>query len=211
MPIQSHPLQRVNCFTNFLPFFHSSISGSPAFITQKNERSLKYEATKPVYVRPKSSKPRVNSSSHGHSSNLSRSNSHPGLTAQTDVIHASTVPMSNPESHIATSNIHEKFLEFQATSKDENGMPNVEDASGDYISDRKVDDRSFDNEEAGLPPKSAISVRVKSAYTRRPAHIDEFAEEERKMKLLEEDFKKTAVGLQKKLGIEEKGTVFLDF
>lgn len=178
------------------------LSGSSAFITQKNERSLKYEATKPIYIRPKSSKPRIKSAGHDSSSFLRRSNSHTGLTSQTDVISASSASVTAP---FPEANGHVPDWD---SKKQDGGMPSVEDTHAENPA-KTMNKNLTGDEDAELPPKPAISVKVKSAFARRPAHVDKFAEEERQMRELEEDFKKTAMGLQKKLGIEDRGMVVL--
>lgn len=55
--------------------------------------------------------------------------------------------------------------------------------------------------------KPSITVRIRSAV-KRPECINTFAEDEQKMADMEEEFRKTALKLQKKLGIENSGLVY---
>lgn len=52
----------------------------------------------------------------------------------------------------------------------------------------------------------ALRIRVKSAVNR-PQHVDKFVNDMQQMAELEKDFQKTAIELQKKLGITEMGMV----
>ena len=51
-----------------------------------------------------------------------------------------------------------------------------------------------------------MKVRVNSA-PKRPAHVDKFAQDLQTMQEMEKDFKKSAIQLQKKLGIDMNGMV----
>lgn len=63
---------------------------------------------------------------------------------------------------------------------------------------------------AGLSAKPPAGSRAKSAFKRRPAFIDEFTKDEQAVRNIEEDFRKTALGLQKKLGIGDSGIISID-
>jgi predicted transcriptional regulator len=64
-------------------------------------------------------------------------------------------------------------------------------------------DSDVDLEAYNKPP---IKVRVDSAQ-KRPAHVDKFVKELQTMEAMEKDFKKSALQLQKKLGINFNGMV----
>ncbi|XP_064611448.1 uncharacterized protein LOC135475467 [Liolophura sinensis] len=55
--------------------------------------------------------------------------------------------------------------------------------------------------------KPSITVRIRSAV-KRPEYINTFARDEQKMADMEEEFRKTTLKLQKKLGIENSGLIY---
>lgn len=149
-----------------------------AFITQKNERPMKYETTRPV------SGTTVNKKT---SSNKLRSASDPNIGQKTFI----AVPLA--QEYKESQHINEE----DGNNRNNNGdHDNTDVYDVDYDSD-------LDLEAYNKPP---MKVRVDSA-PKRPAHVDKFVKELQTMEEMEKDFKKSAIQLQKKLGINFNGMV----
>ncbi|CAG2191748.1 unnamed protein product [Mytilus edulis] len=147
-------------------------SGHGTFMTQKSERPMKFETTRPVSAK-----------TPGKKSSTLKSASEPNMGRKTlEPFPTFQVNMSNQDIE------DEKHLDIN-----DNACEN----SGDDSSD-------FDIEEFRNPP---IKVRVESAPVKRPAHVDKFVKELQTMEEMERDFKKNAIHLQKKLGIDSNGLV----
>ncbi|XP_076111824.1 uncharacterized protein LOC143080053 isoform X1 [Mytilus galloprovincialis] len=147
-------------------------SGHGTFMTQKSERPMKFETTRPVSAK-----------TPGKKSSTLKSASEPNMGKKTlEPFPTFQVNMSNQDIE------DEKHLDIN-----DNACEN----SGDDSSD-------FDIEEFRNPP---IKVRVESAPVKRPAHVDKFVKELQTMEEMERDFKKNAIHLQKKLGIDSTGLV----
>ncbi|XP_005109302.1 uncharacterized protein LOC101847530 isoform X2 [Aplysia californica] len=177
-------------------------NGQPAFITQRNERPLKYETTRPVSSKPRSAKQRRNSD--GVPVKRVQIDKRPVLISQTDVIHASSGWQGQAGQDSEDSSSPQRG---QDSPHKNGGRYSPHDDGPNYDHD------GFDSEGAdfeNLHSKPPMAVRVKSASVRRPAFIDEFANDEQAMKDMENDFKKTALSLQKKLGINDTGIVSYD-
>ena len=163
------------------------------FVTQKNERPLKYETTRPV--KPKSAPPRRNSlGSQGKKVKFDKKSI---LMSHTDIISSvnGMLPEPHPEEP-AFVHIHSHPHSSELTGDQLEMNDDFEGFESDFL----------DNE--NISSKPPLAVRVKSAHVRRPGFIDEFAKEEIAMKDMENDFKKTALSLQKRLGIDNSGIVF---
>ncbi|KAH9503564.1 hypothetical protein Btru_068194 [Bulinus truncatus] len=152
------------------------------FITQNNERSIKYETTRPVTAKSKVGKQRR--SSH---SDIPKACGE----STTNLISASAVKVSN-------QNV-DNSEQCQNTSESNNQPYDIE-------SDNHLPSSSSERVEAKPP----IGSRIKSGFVRRPKCIDEFSEDEQKMKNIAEEFKKNTVLLQKKLGLCESGFIKFD-
>ena len=145
-----------------------------AFITQKNERPMKYETTRPVSGK-KTSTHRLKSASEGN-------------IGQKTFIAIPLVPEYNECQYVNEDDENNR--------NDESDKDNTDVHDVDYDSD-------LDLEAYNKPP---IKVRVDSAQ-KRPAHMDKFVKELQTMEAMEKDFKKSALQLQKKLGINFNGMV----
>ncbi|BFZ13388.1 hypothetical protein BsWGS_16428 [Bradybaena similaris] len=172
-------------------------SRKPVFLTQKGERPMKFETTRPVSSKPKSAKHRGSSAS-GMNKRVSR-DARVLTLPLTDVINASSKATSSAaaadESEDEPNEVNKKE-EFQ------------EDKDGeDFGVHNDNSDEEILNSATAKPP---IPVRAKSAFQRRPAFIDEFAKDEQKLNNIQDDFKKNVVNLQKKLGINDSGIVSID-
>ncbi|CAL1547213.1 unnamed protein product [Lymnaea stagnalis] len=143
------------------------------FITQNNERPLKYETTRPVTAKPKSGKQRRNS-------------------------HAEEVKNIGDRSSTTASEVENPNVNTDSNLENERSK----------LSEFKGDDVESSTDR--LDSKPPINVKVKSGFTRRPKFIDDFAKDEDAMKTIEKEFKKNALMLQKKLGINESGMVLFD-
>lgn len=86
-------------------------------------------------------------------------------------------------------------------SEEENEINNNNNNSGYHVGDDC--DSDFDYETFSKAP---MKVRVNSA-PKRPAHIDKFVTDLQTMEDMEKDFKKSAISLQKKLGIDMNGMI----
>ncbi|GFS06300.1 protein Wnt [Elysia marginata] len=176
---------------------------SPAFVTQRNERSLKYETTRPVMTKPKSAQQIRRNSIGSAAKKPPRQNSGKVLSQpQTDVFNASMkrIEAGSPDKNITrVIDSEERGTDVETNSACNHGAT-FQRQSPDIPSV----DYDLDQTE---PLKPAVSVRVKSAFTRRPGFIDEFSKDEQAMRDMEEDFKKTALSLQKKLGIDGNGVI----
>lgn len=155
-------------------------SGHSAFITQKSERPLKYETTRPI-----SGKVKVKKST---ASNKLKSASDPSIGEKTS--------LPSPPAHEEQENVENVENIENCEDKDNIGNDKNDEETGDYDSD-------FDLNDYNKPP---MKVRVNSA-PKRPAHVDKFVQELQTMEEMERDFKKSAIQLQKKLGIDLNGMV----
>lgn len=86
-------------------------------------------------------------------------------------------------------------------NEQENEINNNNNHNADYAEEDS--DSDFDYESFNKAP---IKVRVNSA-PKRPAHVDKFVTDLQTMEAMEKDFKKSAISLQKKLGIDMNGMV----
>ncbi|XP_052062295.1 uncharacterized protein LOC127702226 isoform X2 [Mytilus californianus] len=147
-------------------------SGHGTFMTQKSERPMKFETTRPVSAK-----------TPGKKSSTLKSASEPNMGRKT------LEPFPTFQVNTSNQDIEdEKHIDIN-----DNACENSDDDSSD-----------FDIEEYRNPP---IKVRVESAPAKRPAHVDKFVKELQTMEEMERDFKKNAIHLQKKLGIDSNGLV----
>ena len=174
-------------------------------MTQRNERSLKYETTRPVMVKPKSAKQDRRNSTESAARKLAIQNQGKALNQpQTDVFNASVkrIETVSPDRNNRVFNPQDQDT---PTRSGENDMLGHDSAT---FHQRSSDVPLLEDELDQLEPmKPPVSVKVKSTFTRRPGFIDEFSKDEKAMKDMEEDFKKTALSLQKKLGIDGNGVI----
>uniref|UniRef100_A0A0B6XYW6 Uncharacterized protein n=1 Tax=Arion vulgaris TaxID=1028688 RepID=A0A0B6XYW6_9EUPU len=170
----------------------------PVFITQKNERPLKYETTHPVRSKSNSAKRRGSSADGANKRAANEVKAIPVLL--TNVINASSktvvsTPVTNsPGDDLSSMRNTENFI----------GDETNEDIESHHDKNDEETDNAETSNEASTKP---ATIRAKSAFQRRPTFIDEFAQDEQNVKDMQEDFKKTAVSLQKKLGIRDSGIV----
>ena len=170
------------------------------FITQTNERPLKYETTRPILHKPKSAgNRRPPTANQGKRVSIDRrpvlvTNGRQNGTAMVDNgSHNNQGPHDYPG---------QEAYDYQGQGHEPRGEEGWDQDSPEgqgYLPE------SYMDSEQSQPP---LAVRVKSAHVRRPAFIDEFADDETTMINMEKDFKKTALSLQKRLGIEDSGVVF---
>ena len=156
---------------------------------------MKYETTRPVREKPKSAPARRN-----YMKKVNFVDKKPVLVTQTDIINSTNG--SGRSGHNLTDS-----EDNSSPSRDmgyENSFVGNRNTPAPDLEHENVDDWEASQSK---PP---LAVRVKSASIRRPAFIDEFANDELQMKGMENDFKRTAVSLQKRLGIEDRGVVFYD-
>lgn len=139
------------------------------FLTQKNERPLKYESTRPF-------------------SGKSKKNNKKGQR-----LRSASEPFINFYEEEDEKDIQE---ETTNDAKNENTNISLEEELSDLEETTVQEDL--------ISP--ALRVRVKSAVNR-PQHVDKFVNDMQQMAELEKDFQKTAIELQKKLGITEMGMV----
>ena len=196
----------IGCFFFCFFFSHVFIFVS-AFVTQRNERSLKYETTRPVIAKPKSAK-QARRNSTGSSTRKpplqNRGKTIGQSQPQTDLFNTTVkrIEAGSPDRNIREMNTEEQNIDGRSIG---HYKPVLDGATAQQQSP----EASFLEDELDQSDsvKPAVSVRVKSAFTRRPGFIDEFSEDEKAMKDMEEDFKKTALSLQKRLGIDGNGVI----
>ncbi|KAI8790602.1 protein Wnt [Biomphalaria glabrata] len=151
------------------------------FITQNNERSLKYETTRPVKAKSKSGKHRKASVSE-----MSKSSNE----STTNLLSASAIKNDNQNVEITgTKDRQEADVTEHNAKKDLSKMTT-----------------GLDKVEAKPPTGS----RNTSGFVQRPKCVDEFTEDEQRMKDIADEFKKKTMLLQKKLGLCESGFVEFD-
>ncbi|KAL3859021.1 hypothetical protein ACJMK2_009261 [Sinanodonta woodiana] len=154
---------------------------SAVFLTEKPVRPLKYETTRPVSLKPKSAGPRgrVNSGQHRKEHSAS---SRKGLERQ------------NSKQDDGAQ--QEGDQEIQQQQHEENGETEFSEAV-----QSPEDEEEQDEEVTRTKPPMMVHVR-------RPEAVNKFAADLKKMSEMEENFRKTAIELQKKIGISEGGMVF---
>ncbi|GFO47355.1 hypothetical protein PoB_007386000 [Plakobranchus ocellatus] len=171
---------------------------SPAFVTQRNERSLKYETTRPVLVKPKSAKQaRRNSTGLTGKKPPGHTGGKMSAQLQTGMFNTSNMRADSTDRNATGINSQENCSDGR--SLDTDGLPLQQHQSEESL--------TLDDTDQVEVSKPTVSVRVQSAFTRRPGFIDDFSNDEQAMRDMEEDFKKTALGLQKKLGIHGNGVI----
>ena len=84
-------------------------------------------------------------------------------------------------------------------------MPNPQEEYDHEVSQNGEQKHSDDSDDGET--QSPIRVDVGN-YKRRPDHVDKFAEDLRNMELMEDQFRKNTLQLQKKLGIGETGLIY---
>ncbi|KAJ8302795.1 hypothetical protein KUTeg_019191 [Tegillarca granosa] len=166
------PMKKPRPISAFMPRERNATKSRPTsagvFVTQKNERPLKYESTRPFSGKGKK---------NNKKSQRLRSASEPFI------------------------NFYEEEEEKEIQEETANGNNENENVS--------FEEELSDTEETTVKEdliSPALRVRVKSAVNR-PQHVDKFVNDMQQMAELEKDFQKTAIELQKKLGISEMGMV----
>ena len=165
------------------------------FVTQKGERPLKYETTRPVSGRP--SKQKVKSSL--------RSASQPSISVQPNYADIHTKLHSNAQLEECDDDVDEV--------EDDLHMEAINRLQDRYDEERNIDhvqhaQYSSDSEEEVREDLIGNNLRIRvDVATHQPKSVGKFVEEMKTMQAMEKDFNKTAEQLQKKLGISSQGMI----
>lgn len=155
----------------------------------KQERPLKYETTRPVSA-PKS---KTNNDKPTNGTKGSKVNIQGSKVTQDNVKVGRTT-------YNATESINRVKEENKLASKSENAL---DISYEEYIYDD--DEDSEEEERPEVDPDIAHLLRVD---IKKPESVIRYEDEVARMKLMEEEFQRTTLSLQKKLGIASSGLVW---
>ncbi|KAK3085300.1 hypothetical protein FSP39_001249 [Pinctada imbricata] len=159
----------------FMPRERGKISrpqSAGVFLTQKNERPMKYETTRPVSAK-----------TPGKQQNRRKKSANGNLRSMSESAIINQVPIAETVEHVP----------------EEENVPEAEEE------EMIRNDEQYSDEE--VEQRAPIKINVGN-YQKRPAHVDKFAEDLKRMEQMENEFKKNTLQLQKKLGIDEMGTIY---
>lgn len=168
-------------------------SAASVFLTEaRPERPMKYETTRPV-----------SGNKHRPASGTSATR---GRLRSAPVRRPAPTSINRKELHNRTGLDHN--IEPQNDENHEPEMQNTENQSAeDSFTDSRVTaehhDENDDGDDTAVKEKPPLKVKVKKAHP-----MDQFVEDLRLVGEMELEFKKSAIELQKKLGLESSGFVF---